>query len=952
VKQKIQAFRDNQIEPPLPVFNRENPSSTDILGQGFRVIAPQFSLDPNLINTYYPPTGHQDEGRILPHIVFNDPHVPWFREAGRSPWMLGPVDTGAAHSDETSSHSGHNLMPWIAVLVFEQNDLLVPPEDAKLLQLDGMNSYNPLKLPANGAFAMTVGEYLSKIQSRVRYEAGFDDAPEDFAKLHGTPGNPGGSPEVMSAIFPKKSQVEEIFQAGTADLAPLKAHKLLAHVRRINTIGFPDAGVEEEGYYSVVISSMSGNQLEVLPSTHVVHVVSLEHLDSTLNHASFSSTEHSDRIGLVSLFSWTYTCIPDSISFAETMEALGAAAQPLKPPKELLEALHRRAIDQTQILDRHGQLPDQHGSLAAVQPSPSTSATGSTPAPVPNPATPDPTAAPKSAKAVSEGGTTVSTATTGSDALSNGTTDKIKPPVAAALYARLNAGYTIARWRTPTGEESIAFNHGPLVPMRTQEVPLSQFSGNKTRPWPALSMTGKDYEVFDESVGIMDATYSSAWSLGKLMAISDSVFNSAIMRFRSSIWNEASSATRKDLNGTPSKSGVIQGSLSAVSGAHAITGDNFSGPVSRINKPASPAVTTSMDDEKAVPILRGNIAEAVTSYASVGSDKNAPLYNGFDGKPGNNSDWEVILNWIHNVMYMATIPAHVLFPEPSHLHSTNPHPTPPDQPSYHPEALRFFHIDHAWIDCFLDGALSCANHLEPEYDFTRLRMKAVFNDYLRHAIGNTGKTPPVPRYGFVIRSGVVKSTPDLRLKVTCWTRGKVEDPDKPGTFKDGWVEDPKRDPLVQHTRMDEFTIFSLVDCLPEEIYMIKFSQPPHQQRFALVYNVRDENSTERTARVIVKRLYTDKDQAPPHDPHDAAVLSEDDKYKWNSLPSNEEISSHTDFYTVASRCIKPQKLADEANKRILQWANDPIYQRKPPYTDTVPNSCILGLELNDPACMY
>ena len=41
--------------------------------QIFTVVAPQFSLPANSVHSYYPPDGHQDEGRVLPHIVLDDP---------------------------------------------------------------------------------------------------------------------------------------------------------------------------------------------------------------------------------------------------------------------------------------------------------------------------------------------------------------------------------------------------------------------------------------------------------------------------------------------------------------------------------------------------------------------------------------------------------------------------------------------------------------------------------------------------------------------------------------------------------------------------------------------------------------------------------------------------------------------------------------------------------------
>ncbi len=245
--------------------------------QDFRVVAPQFSLDPKLIDTYYPPAGQQDEAHILPHIVFNDPHVPWFREAGLDPEMVRPVDTDKT---DATDKLGHNFMPWLGLLVFQPGELVVDAPTATKLGLDtiktkdGTPAYDSTKLPANGAFPMAVGDYLS-MTSRVYYESGYSDpvGVKDFNDLK-------KSSEVMSAIFPTKAQLRAVMSRGKADISPLRAHKMLAHVRHINTKGSPDAGVEEEGFFSVEVSSMTGNQKETAPSTHIVHLVSLEHLVS------------------------------------------------------------------------------------------------------------------------------------------------------------------------------------------------------------------------------------------------------------------------------------------------------------------------------------------------------------------------------------------------------------------------------------------------------------------------------------------------------------------------------------------------------------------------------------------------------------------------------------------------------------------------------------------------
>jgi hypothetical protein len=319
---------------------------------------------------------------------------------------------------------------------------------------------------------------------------------------------------------------------------------------------------------------MSGDQNEAVPTTHIVHLVSLEHIDATLTNpkSAFMKTDNSDRVGLVSLYSWTYTCIPGSVSFKQTMTELANSAQPLRPPKEVLAELQ------------------------------------------------------------------------------SGASDKVK----LALFGRLNAGYTVARWRTATGEQSVALNRGPLTPLPTQDVPTSaMLVADNRRLWPAVSMHGKDFQVLDRVTGIMDTTYSGAWSCGKLMAISDSVFNAALMRLRSSIWKDATSAVRMFVSGIDSTSAQVEKSVAAVSGAAVLAnGTTFDGSVTRVNKPNDLAVPPAMDADSVAKAFRQAVdlsADNLSSAASKDTDK-PMIYNGFDGVPSNNSDWEVVINWVHDIM--------------------------------------------------------------------------------------------------------------------------------------------------------------------------------------------------------------------------------------------------------------------------------------------------------------
>jgi hypothetical protein len=141
---------------------------------------------------------------------------------------------------------------------------------------------------------------------------------------------------------------------------------------------------------------MSGNVQATAPKTQVVHLVSLEHYDQTiLGPNSEFYTNPAARIGMVSLYSWVYTCIPESLNFVDTMQNLADKMQPLKPEQPVLDALKASASSQDPTMQKATMI----------------------------------------------------------------------------LHDRLDKGYTIHRWRTATGEETVAFNRGPLVPSPTPAVP-------------------------------------------------------------------------------------------------------------------------------------------------------------------------------------------------------------------------------------------------------------------------------------------------------------------------------------------------------------------------------------------------------------------------------------------------------------------------------------------------
>lgn len=141
-------------------------------------------------------------------MVFSDPHIPWLRRSGLS--FPDPLDPDPTSADPKL---GRNMVPWMAIIVFDTDELIVPPTDAASTGLTSIASYIPDKLPADGAFPMDIGEYLSKVTSnRIYYEAGYTEpaAKADWDTLK-------ASTDRTSVIFPTKSRVQEMFGKDNLD---------------------------------------------------------------------------------------------------------------------------------------------------------------------------------------------------------------------------------------------------------------------------------------------------------------------------------------------------------------------------------------------------------------------------------------------------------------------------------------------------------------------------------------------------------------------------------------------------------------------------------------------------------------------------------------------------------------------------------------------------------------
>jgi hypothetical protein len=397
-----------------------------------------------------------------------------------------------------------------------------------------------------------------------------------------------------------------------------------------------------------------------------------------------------------------------------------------------------------------------------------------------------------------------------------------------SMLNRLENGYTVIRHRMSTGEETIAFNRGPLLPVSPASAPSAD--------WPLFSVNGQDYLIFDRAHGIMDVSYSTAWQVGKMLATSDLGFVAALMRHRADLHRKADLERSKTIlqrragmkTKTVSMSNLTN-TMSSLKEMMAATTENrgsldLKQRWSHTLTPPSLAITSAHEDHPEVKksVLTG-LKTASQNLASSAGSQGTEVYNELN--PAASSDWAFIHDWILDKMYLGSIPAHYLVGDAAFLP---------------PESIRFFHIDPTWIECMVDGALSVANHMADDDDNIRQLIKAEMNNYLQAQLQtNKGSHyPQVPRYGFFLRSAVVTVFPDLVVEV----------PYPDDTVAAG------RAPILVQKHMGKDILMILLDRIPEQLDMIRMTQPAHQQRFC-AGDILEEDYIE----FLFRQIYREKD---------------------------------------------------------------------------------------------
>lgn len=640
-------------------------------GPKFKVASYPFNLPADSIHAIYPGQGQQATHDTLPHIVFNDSTLLWERISSHEAEDLPP------------DNHVRNRVPWMALLVFSPDELLLnDTEKAGIFAHTSLNNSSPEQLDSM-AVRVRLNDLVKLKEGTARVPLG------DFEVNHAS------KSDITNVIFPKTSLFNRLFAAYDDDGKPLSGgpdisrRQFLAHVMRMNSTGATDAdsGEIDTRHFGVVVANRVGPLDSSKPSEMIVHLVSLENVESLKpfplpEMVLGSSPDQPARVGLISLHSWSYTCLPpNSLNVTQAFEHIARTASMLRatiPPQ-----------------------PEHPDELAKL------------------------------------------------------------------MSKRLEEGYSLTRFTMPTGEISTALFRGPLTPK-----PVS------AREQDVLSNSASDLSIFDEKLGIMDISFSSAWSLGKALALADRSFTTSLMRVRHEILRPVhvtSTAQRQRF-----KREDLVKSL-----------DNLMNEISTISHSSSKNLAST-----------ASFTEASLEEATLAAAKSS------------SPDWRIVLNFLLDLHHLVNVPSRYLLPEPSMLPR---------------ESMRFFFVDRNWIDALVDGALS----LGYQGDATKTETDDIVRRAIRKAIQRViedptgGHNAPLPRYGFLFRSDVVKRFPDLKVS--------VEGPGGGGPSERGDAMH-----LLRHSIIDEEVILGFFSDAPLSLregfrggLQLRFELPAHQQYFSL-----------------------------------------------------------------------------------------------------------------------
>lgn len=299
----------------------------------------------------------------------------------------------------------------------------------------------------------------------------------------------------------------------------------------------------------------------------------------------------------------------------------------------------------------------------------------------------------------------------------------------------LEAGYVPCSYQTRQGERTFAWYRGPFTPQ-----PVVPFPPNRD-PFT----TAAQAMIYDPDHGLFDLSYAVAWETGRLLALSDRHFGTALLNWRYKI--------HRLVDGLPEEREQIglQGGRDPAQGQPDLPGKSsiaatfMSDLLGRFAEKIEPQLFKPVDRRPARP-ARTQAARPTARPDLAARYRDAGVQERID--EAGKDELDTICDWLKGLYLLVGMPFNNLVPDERLLPR---------------ESIRFFYVDRNWLEAMLDGALSIGIQSSRDNE-----LQQVLRDLVRNPPGGEAsascQTVVCPRAGLLLRSAVVSGWPGLEVR--------------------------------------------------------------------------------------------------------------------------------------------------------------------------------------------
>lgn len=318
--------------------------------------------------------------------------------------------------------------------------------------------------------------------------------------------------------------------------------------------------------------------------------------------------------------------------------------------------------------------------------------------------------------------------------------------------ARLAMGYTALSYHTLPGVNTFAWYRGPFTAAPAQPLPADV----------TVYRHASAAIVYDQQYGVFDHSYGAAWSIGRLTALADPVFATAIQQVR----NKVVALNARLLQRSKMVHLAHISDLKTLA-APRITQTFFT---QQVKAGMGDALTQSFD----TPPVERPVVQRMAEKSFLFEQEAMPAaigaqYTWFMQQPKIGSflvsevedDLDPLSKWLADLALLYNISF-------NHLVA--------DQRMLPVESIRFFYIDQGWIRVLIDGAMSVGLHGTKEGAAQQVISGALVARTLEKTTAKRSQLlgvpqavadgPKLPVAGMLLRSALVAGWPGLSVKAT------------------------------------------------------------------------------------------------------------------------------------------------------------------------------------------